>query len=775
MSRGRRSRGRGRGSGRSRGRGRGRSRGRGKDRGIEKNKYRHISHHLTLISLYHRACGHSFCNFHSRSRKPILPFYPTPVRVCDVCAAQIDAFKSSATRAHRSNRVALYLTNSLDRYEPPCMETMGSKVVRVAEGLVSISKSSIAFGSYPAKLFIELVSLLQRYGMSGIIGIAHSGEFTYALQQLQRMSGLEGRMVLSWHMLTACTYYKLALDRRMRGSEPEGEWMEHGGEGNVHTPSTSFIHTHTPHTNSHTGTSHTGTLHTSSTYIPTETLKEATRLAPLALFGVYESCLMTMQQYCETLGYRLLYANTDSGKEKPCFMVCVKGRSSGGGGGNGDEHDDLEVVLVIRGTHSIEDFITDLRADPAPYPLEPCVLEEHYRGEVGSEVIREYADVISGIRSSGSMGGSEKEWEWLDTSNPSTSPHTLTPHTYACTGMISAAKYLLKETGPDLAYLHGMGYRVKIIGHSLGGAVAALLVPMLIPFLSSPSTSNPAFTSHTTTFTPRIHGWGYSSPCCCDSHTSSTLKPHFTTVVLHDDVIARLTPSTLKTILSELYILKETCPDLLHQDIIDVKNRLWEMWRPRCRGLRRGGGISGLGWTPPPSSLPSTHALKELYLPGTIIHIYPYRGCPIATIVPKTFPPLRKIFLVENLFDDHKSENLFMALKECIAGRYYRSECWLGGGMGDRNHTSFPPPFIPHHSQSHCNLCLEPFTWQSTFTNIISQYRLTHNCHQCGQLVCQGCSSRVGYVGYGMLQQRRVCDKCFFAVDRAGVEVEGKR
>jgi hypothetical protein len=74
---------------------------------------------------------------------------------------------------------------------------------------------------------------------------------------------------------------------------------------------------------------------------------------------------------------------------------------------------------------------------------------------------------------------------------------------------------------------------LRLVGHSLGGAVAALVTYML-----KISDSNIDFND--------IHCFSYASPCCVDEGTAEDMKSIVTNVVLHDDVVPRLTPTTLR-------------------------------------------------------------------------------------------------------------------------------------------------------------------------------------------------------------------------------------
>jgi putative lipase involved disintegration of autophagic bodies len=89
--------------------------------------------------------------------------------------------------------------------------------------------------------------------------------------------------------------------------------------------------------------------------------------------------------------------------------------------------------------------------------------------------------------------------------------------------------HILSEVGASLVTLAEQGFKITVVGHSLGGAVASL-VTYLFRSIS-------------------IHAlcYAYGSPCCVDSMTSDGMKDYVTTVVLHDDLIARITPASIRS------------------------------------------------------------------------------------------------------------------------------------------------------------------------------------------------------------------------------------
>ncbi len=72
------------------------------------------------------------------------------------------------------------------------------------------------------------------------------------------------------------------------------------------------------------------------------------------------------------------------------------------------------------------------------------------------------------------------------------------------------------------------GYEITIVGHSLGGGVAALLTYMLKSAI------------------PNIYCVTYGSPSCVDAATADVLKSHVLSIINHDDVISRITPQSIR-------------------------------------------------------------------------------------------------------------------------------------------------------------------------------------------------------------------------------------
>lgn len=206
-----------------------------------------------------------------------------------------------------------------------------------------------------------------------------------------------------------------------------------------------------------------------------------------------------------------------------------------------------------------------------------------------------------------------------------------------------------------------------------------------------------------------IHCFSFASPSCVDELTATKMAPYVTNVVLRDDVVPRLTPTTLRLLLKDLLVFRREVFRHVQQDWKDVIMRAGSLWSPRWReahAIQRsditlspcdrrdmshspetnesklGDGYAdeeddsvGRGLSTVSTYLPSVgdivlideKELIQLFQPGKIAHIYSFRGIYRACFVPSTFATLRKIEVQGNMFRDHKGGIIFESLQEvCV-------------------------------------------------------------------------------------------------------------
>ena len=334
----------------------------------------------------------------------------------------------------------------------------------------------------------------------------------------------------------------------------------------------------------------------------------------------------------------------------------------------------------------------------------------------------------------------KKQWEWLQIS---------TDMSYACGGMARAAMWIITQVGQSILKLHEQGYDVILVCHSLGCAVASLATYLLASSV------------------PSIRCITFGCPSCVSSSVAEELKTRVTSWVLHDDIISRLTPKSIRILMKELIVFREQVFRHLEQDWSDVIARASALWTPRWREHRnisnatkttddilsttmhQNNSQKNAESESPDSSLVfvDEDEVKDLWLPGKIIHIYSHRGQYKAAEVPREFDTLRKIEVQGNIFKDHDGKNIFNALLEVRAVRK---------SIGN-------PPEWQLFLIKACQCCHNSFTWHSTFQGDAQEYRERYNCRNCGNLVCGPYSIlKRAIPRLGLIFPVRICDTCFY-------------
>lgn len=99
----------------------------------------------------------------------------------------------------------------------------------------------------------------------------------------------------------------------------------------------------------------------------------------------------------------------------------------------------------------------------------------------------------------------------------------------------------------------------------VGGAVSALVALLLRDYI------------------PDVHAMAYSPPCCISSGLADELEKITTTCVLHDDIICRVTPESIRLLMKELMVFRDQVFKYVEQDWHDAIKRAASVWTPRWR------------------------------------------------------------------------------------------------------------------------------------------------------------------------------------------------
>eukprot|EP00927_Polykrikos_kofoidii_P024680 TRINITY_DN22397_c0_g1_i1.p1 TRINITY_DN22397_c0_g1~~TRINITY_DN22397_c0_g1_i1.p1 ORF type:complete len:736 (-),score=107.29 TRINITY_DN22397_c0_g1_i1:121-2328(-) len=89
-------------------------------------------------------------------------------------------------------------------------------------------------------------------------------------------------------------------------------------------------------------------------------------------------------------------------------------------------------------------------------------------------------------------------------------------------GMTRSAQWLFGEVSPVLVHLYTKGYRIIVVGHSLGAGVGALFTALLRPQIAT------------------LFCYGFGTPACVDERLMIALLDCMVSVVNRDDVVPRL-------------------------------------------------------------------------------------------------------------------------------------------------------------------------------------------------------------------------------------------
>lgn len=374
-----------------------------------------------------------------------------------------------------------------------------------------------------------------------------------AVETLKRISGIDRMFSLSLHELTACIYYKLAIDRGLRGCDPEGERVAHkvkpargsSTDGAVCAGDIGDKKRSDGSTESHNSEEDDDEDPSACEELEEEELDDIIRFAPLALSAVYEESSADVQRLALAQGWATVFISSQSAPEQPAYALFASADERG-------ERDGVrkEVVLAVRGTASVEDIVTDIRAAPQRFPPED---EDISKALFPTPSLFHYSrkTALSPDVNQGREDKAQRDNDgWLMISNDTDldAEGEEKEESYACGGMARAALWLLGQVGPALLQLHGEGYEVIIVGHSMGGSVAALLCHLMRTHLSSaPSSTNPH--KGQTREPPRPLGFRcitYGCPSSMCIRLARSMTPYVTSVVLHDDIVSRITPQSIR-------------------------------------------------------------------------------------------------------------------------------------------------------------------------------------------------------------------------------------
>lgn len=546
----------------------------------------------TLLRHHCRMCGRSYCQPHS-SHSHLLPQlgYEVPERVCCPCKDHLQEQALAERVAWRLARCRDLESGDLTPYFETGVDTVEDAALRITQAAIALTRK-IPLGAQ-AHVAVETIEVLRKHGLKGIYGLILRKEFLAAADLLCKALGInKTRWPLSAHELSAAIFYALAQHRAIRGMHPERERMIHTirkrvdeppqddewgpfcsawtneclGEDEVsgRTDTNSVIDQTDTYNPTAQGVAGMIALVDSGIQkemdaqeevseedlpfspvcdeVPDAVLASLLFYAPISLNFIYAEREVDMQLLAAQQGWRLLYSHLEqqAGSDQPASALFC--------------HEQQKIAcLAIRGTATVNDVVTDIRQMPVPFPDEG---DEGYEND-------DWTPVFSG-------------------------------QGLAVCGMATAAVNLYREHMDVLLWLAKKGYRIRITGHSLGGGVATLLGALVLRHLErstnigdtlgSPLSSTIQGEKQFAIRSDLLRVYGYGTPACVDARLSDYAKSFVTTVVLHDDVIPRLTPTSIRGLLKHLLHIRETWVKVhLNEDLMAITERAKSAWAPRWR------------------------------------------------------------------------------------------------------------------------------------------------------------------------------------------------
>jgi hypothetical protein len=267
--------------------------------------------------------------------------------------------------------------------------------------------------------------------------------------------------------------------------------------------------------------------------------------APIALNFIYAEKEVDMQLLAAQQGWRLVYAHlnlqdSELGYDLPASALFV--------------HDQHKIAcLSIRGTSSIQDVVTDIRQAPLPFP-----------------------DLYVGSATESAAQQNNDDWTEVHEGQG-----------LAVCGMANAAINLHREHIDALVDFAKRGFRIRLTGHSLGGAVATLLGILVLRNLKKElpehfSSSSSVEINKSSAEQSILRVYAYGTPPCIDVKLSDFVGSFVTTAVLHDDAVPRLTLVSCRELLKFLLHIRETwVKEHLPDDILAITDRAKSVWAPR--------------------------------------------------------------------------------------------------------------------------------------------------------------------------------------------------
>jgi len=459
-------------------------------------------------------------------------------------------------------------------------------------------------------------------------------------------------------------------------------------------------------------------------------------------------------------GYELIACKIKSDKFRPAFALMAN-------------RNDKKAVLAIRGTSEADDVFADL-----VYEFTDAKFNFHSKSEstfkVHQGIFRAARWMVRGQMDDGHKDPVKLKKKDID------------QHPEAGAGLGSA-----------LADLHKTGYQVTITGHSLGGAVGAVVALIIA-------------NEHKDII---IDIYAYGSPPSMEERLAEACKGRHlkkfpgmdkyepieglgsrVTVfnyIFRDDIVPRLNYFNARVLASNIKDTMDQWKPLMKEDRGAYASRAKTLWAPPQRGhyQNRRKTAEHKGEEDDASSVGSRmmkrlsaradrtklrsdefDSLDEaseidytkldepperLHLPGLCMHVYMWRGAQLVSLADYRFHGFRRIECSESLIEDHRINKILESFRNVNAVYSLGSKLNPPEWQGIEDHMN-KGLFLE------CSTCGYFVGWHYTGESEAVEIRAAKHCRSCGLLVCGRCSERkMSLPEHGILHPVRVCDVCY--------------
>ena len=565
------------------------------------------------------------------------------------------------SRIGLKSRIAAFENGILDAYpeDDAVPDTYASKAVRVGEKLIH-GAGAVGFGGNYIKTMKQLMKLKQS-GLVSVVLNQDLASMVYALTSY--ISAVAGEYQLSTTDITLGSYYMIWERKRERLLFPDLDNEDHEKYC-------------------------LGVLNPDP---PIEMLDEMSKyfaLSEIAYGSTAAEIQWVLRKYPNQMELIMFRGRAD--KYKPAFILVGSKK-------------ERCIYLVVRGTHEVDDLVTDFDFTEKPFKYQGQTYQVH------SGMLQAATWIFDGKLDLESVIDDDLE---------------------DGAGIGEAL----------LGFFRG-GYEIKLCGHSLGSGCVALL-GLLLGEMDKDI---------------KVDVYGFGSPPVVDENLAELCKPNARISVRHlifrDDIVSRLSFANARLFASEIKRFKPRWEVLMKQDRMSFVDRAKGLWAP----VQRGDRLTNVRKTSDPEgskrfSFNRNHD-SRLVIPGEIVHVFIYRGTYKMALVDHRFGGFANIEPSEMLINDHKMSHMHKIFRNVRAAR--KASCPPPPWQSTEDH-KFNGLYVK------CIVCEYFVGWHHTGDSEAVEVRATHHCRACGMIVCDRCStSRTALPSIGIVSEVRICDSCY--------------